>query len=27
MLSLKDIDESADLMARALETAPRYFSG
>jgi len=26
MLSLKDIDESAELMARALETAPRYFS-
>lgn len=26
MLSLSDIDESAELMARALETAPRYFS-
>jgi putative aminopeptidase FrvX len=26
MLSLNDIDEAAELMARALETAPRYFS-
>jgi putative aminopeptidase FrvX len=25
MLSLNDIDEAAELMARALETAPRYF--
>jgi len=26
MLSLSDIDDAAELMARALETAPRYFS-
>ena len=26
MLSLNDIDDAAELMARALETAPRYFS-
>jgi hypothetical protein len=25
-LSLNDIDDAAELMARALETAPRYFS-
>ncbi len=27
VLSLSDIDKAADLMARALETAPRYFTG
>jgi endoglucanase len=25
LLSLSDIDKAAELMARALETAPRYF--
>ena len=27
VLSIGDIDKAADLMARALETAPRYFKG
>jgi putative aminopeptidase FrvX len=27
VLSLSDIDKAADLMAKALETAPRYFTG
>jgi len=25
VLTINDIDKAADLMARALETAPRYF--
>jgi hypothetical protein len=27
VLSLKDVEGSAELMARVMETAPRYFKG